>query len=129
MTKLIKTIRVLIAEDHDFTREAICSLLEEAGGIEVVGLAIDGRHAVELAMEKQPDVILMDYSMPEMKGDEAIRRILAQRPAIPIIAMSASAGIERKMREAGACDYVHKERLVDEVAATVKAVAQRSDLG
>jgi DNA-binding NarL/FixJ family response regulator len=68
-------LRVLLVDDHELYAESLMTLLSEDDRVRVVGLATNGREAVELALELQPDVILMDLKMPVMDGLEATRRI------------------------------------------------------
>ena len=82
-------MRVLIADDHGLFRDGMRSLLE-ARGIEVVGEARNGSEAVDLALRLQPDVVLMDLTMPVMTGLEATRLISAQAPAIKVVVVTAS---------------------------------------
>ena len=71
----VEKIKVLIADDHRVVREGLSAILREKDDLEVVGEARDGQEAVEKARELQPDVILMDVSMPRMNGVEATRAI------------------------------------------------------
>jgi len=100
--------RILIAEDHFDSREALRMLLA-AFGFEVVE-AINGREAVERALEAAPNLILMDVMMPEMDGFEAIRvlRDNEETREIPIIAVTALDGAHDVALNAGADDYVRK---------------------
>jgi DNA-binding NarL/FixJ family response regulator len=82
-------MRLLIADDHSLFRESLRSLLESRG-IEVVGEAVNGRQAVELADQLRPDIVLMDLSMPEMGGLEAIRRLAASQPETKVVVLTAS---------------------------------------
>ena len=77
----MEKIRVIIAEDHTFVREATRQLLEQEPDIEIVGEATDGAEAVALAERLNPDVAIMDISMPVMSGIEATERIKAVRRA------------------------------------------------
>jgi len=82
-------MRVLIADDHPLFRDGLRSLLETRG-IDVVGEARNGREAVDLARRLNPDVVLMDLSMPELNGLAATRLISAQLPAIKVVMLTAS---------------------------------------
>ena len=82
-------IRVLIAEDSAVTREYLRWLIDEADGLEVVGVARHGEEAVELAQRLAPDVIVMDVHMPQMDGFQATRLIMERHPT-PIVMATAS---------------------------------------
>jgi CheY-like chemotaxis protein len=99
---------ILIAEDHLDSRDAMRALLE-AFGFRVV-VAVDGRQAVEIALEQRPDLILMDIMMPELDGFEATRQLRqrAETQQTPIIAVTAMEGAQRLALQAGANDYVRK---------------------
>jgi DNA-binding NarL/FixJ family response regulator len=84
-----KTMKILIADDHALFRDSLRSLLE-AHGLEVVGEAKNGREAYELARRLQPDVVLMDLSMPEVDGLAATRLISAELPAVKVVVLTAS---------------------------------------
>lgn len=99
---------ILVAEDHLDSRDALRALLE-AFGYQVV-VAVNGRQAVDVALEHAPDLILMDIMMPELDGFEATRE-LRQNPRtaqIPIIAVTAMEGAHQLALQAGANDYVRK---------------------
>jgi DNA-binding NarL/FixJ family response regulator len=82
-------MKILIADDHALFRDSLRSLLE-AHGLEVVGEAKNGREAYELARQLQPDVVLMDLSMPEVDGLAATRLISAELPAVKVVVLTAS---------------------------------------
>lgn len=114
-------IRLLLADDHRMLRETLKrSMLEE--GFDVVGEASDGQEAVELAEELQPDVILMDVTMPEIDGVEATRRIVEHRPdaRIVMLTMHADQDVIAAAIRAGASGYLVKDCSFEEVAATVR---------
>jgi len=114
---------VLLADDHDIVRHGLISVLDEEHGIEIVGPASNGREAVELACRLEPDVVVMDVSMPVMTGEEAPRRIKQHRPQTRIIALSMhdEAQIRRRMRQAGATAYLLKTAPSEELLAAIRA--------
>lgn len=105
-----RRIRVVIADDHKILREGLSGLLRLHGDIEVVGQAEDGLAALELARRMQPDVIVMDVSMPQMDGIEATRAILEDLPETRIIGLSMyeQDDMARAMLNAGAAVYLTK---------------------
>jgi two-component system, chemotaxis family, protein-glutamate methylesterase/glutaminase len=118
-------LRVLLVDDSAFMRSAVARLLGADGRFDVVGQASNGAEGVKLALELKPDVISMDFNMPEMNGAEATRLILAQH-AIPIVMLSAhtregeAATVEALT--AGAVDYVTKPE--GEVSANLSAIRE-----
>jgi two-component system, cell cycle response regulator DivK len=111
---------ILIAEDHLDSRDAMRTLFE-AFGYRVVE-AVNGRQAVDLAIERQPDIILMDIMMPELDGFEATRE-LRRHPnthSTPIIAVTAMEGAQHLALQAGASDYVRKPVDIQRLVAKVK---------
>jgi DNA-binding NarL/FixJ family response regulator len=102
-------MRVLIADDHPLFVDGVCSLLE-AHGIEVAGAVGDGQAAVAEALRLQPDLVLMDLSMPVCDGLAATRLIKAQRPEIQIVVLTTSAEDEDLFEaiKSGACGYLLK---------------------
>lgn len=81
-------MRILLVDDHRLFVEAIASLLERHGSFEIVGQAFSGRHAVQLAAELNPDLVLMDIVMPELNGLDAARQILDARPVTRVLILS-----------------------------------------
>jgi len=102
-------MRVLIADDHPLFVDGVCSLLE-AHGIDVIGTAGDGQAAVTEALRLEPDLVLMDLSMPVCDGLAATRLIKAQRPEIRIVVLTTSAEDEDLFEaiKSGACGYLLK---------------------
>ncbi len=102
--------RVLLVDDEETIRRCLLLMARRWNGVQVVGEAATGRQAVEMARALQPDVIVMDGSMPEMSGIEATRRLKEEMPAVRIIGLSASDGgfMERMFLEAGAENFVPK---------------------
>ncbi len=83
------SIRIIIADDHRIIREGIRTLLNHENGIDVIAEAENGRMSVELSFELEPDVIVMDITMPDMNGIEATRQIKTRHPDVKILALHA----------------------------------------
>ena len=116
-------IRLLIVDDHSVVRRGLEALLGAFDDIEIVGTAADGNGAVQLAAERQPDIILMDLSMPNLDGFEATRQILAANPKIRIVALT-SFSEQRKVFDAissGAIGYLLKDSTPVELVEGVRA--------
>jgi len=116
--------RILLADDHQMVRQGICSLLERGSDIEVVGEARDGREAVQLVRKLQPDVAVMDISMPNLNGIDATRQIVGEFPQTKVIALSVHINkmFVVNMLKAGALGYVLKENPVEELVDGVRTV-------
>jgi DNA-binding NarL/FixJ family response regulator len=84
----LEAVRILVVDDHDEFRQGLEAMLAAADGVEVVGTATDGRQAVDLALELQPDVVLMDLQMPHLNGVEATGRIVDSSPHISVVVLS-----------------------------------------
>lgn len=120
-------IRVLVADDHTVVRQGLTNLLQRETGVEVIGQASDGQEALEKARRLQPDVILMDFSMPRMNGLEATRAIHAELPEIGVIGLSMydEADRAKAMMDVGAAAYVTKSGEFAKLVETVRTVAQK----
>jgi len=122
-----KPLRVLIADDHRLFTEALQAILASDERIEVVGQASDGSEAVALARTLDPDVVLMDVSMPVLDGFEATREIRATSDDTHVLMLTGSnsqADVDRS-REVGASGYVTKDRIASELVAAIVEVARR----
>lgn len=118
-------IRVLLVDDHAIIREGLRSLLEKQPEMEVVADTDDGRQAFDLVRELLPDIVIMDITMRGLNGIEATRRIIAEFPAVKVIALSihSKRRYVADMLSAGAAGYILKECLFDELVQAIKAVA------
>jgi len=119
-------IRIVIAEDHVMIRETLAGFLGQWEDMEVVGQAKDGDGVMELAATLQPDVVIMDISMPPvLSGLEATRWICRSWPQVRVIALSMHSGRQYvdKMLQAGAKGYMLKDADLDELLAAVRTVA------
>ncbi len=119
-----RPIGVLVADDHTIVRRGLISLLSLDEGIEVVGEATDGRVAAERATELDPDVVLMDISMPGLNGLEATRLIKKQMPHIKVLVLSAHDKDEyiRQVVRSGANGYLLKNTSAEDLYAAIRAV-------
>ena len=117
-------IRVLVADDHPIVRGGIVALLESADDLSVVGEASTGLQAVELALEHEPDIVLMDLQMPALSGAEATARILEQRPGIRVIVLTTYESDSAILQaiEAGASGYLLKAAPAGEILAGIRSV-------
>ena len=117
-------VKILIADDHRMVREAIGSLLSNQPGLEVVGGAEDGRTAVQLARELQPDVVVTDIAMPNLNGIEATRKIVHELPGVKVIALSERSDrfSVQEMLKAGALGYVLKSCAFEELVSAIRSV-------
>jgi DNA-binding NarL/FixJ family response regulator len=117
--------RIVVADDHSLFRDGIVSLLE-AAGYDVVSQVGDGAAAVEAALGLRPDLVLMDLTMPNVTGLEALRRIRAAWPEARVVMLTASDENEDLFAavEAGACGYLLKSLSSDEFLAMLAGVEQ-----
>jgi DNA-binding NarL/FixJ family response regulator len=121
----MKTIRVLIVDDHEIVREGLQMLLAEEPDFEVVGTAGDGAAALKLAEATKPDVIVMDLVMPGLDGIEATRRIHHNNPEARVLVLTTFAD-DRRVREAiqaGATGYLLKDVLKADLLRALRDAA------
>lgn len=117
-------IRILLADDHEVMRDGLRSLLNSQPGMEVIAEAASGREAVELAVKKKPDVIIMDINMPNLSGIEATRQIVASVPKVKVIGLSmySDKRFVVQLLKAGATGFLPKSSPFNEVVSAIKAV-------
>jgi two-component system response regulator NreC len=119
-------IRLLLVDDHAVLRAGLQALLNAEPDMEVVGEAENGQQAVDMARALQPDVVLMDVTMPVMSGPEATREIKAAQPGVCVLALTMhdDASYLRDILQAGGSGYVLKEAASDELLSAIRAVYQ-----
>ena len=120
----MERLRVLVVDDHDEFRRGLEAMLAGADGLEVVGTATNGAAAVELALDLQPDVILMDLHMPQLNGVEATARIVASSPHIGVLVLTMMEDEDSVFAavRAGARGYLLKGARRGEIVRSIEAV-------
>jgi DNA-binding NarL/FixJ family response regulator len=121
----VKPIRVLVADDHTIVRDGLVALINGSGDCQVVGQAADGMSTVELALKTQPDVVVVDISMPKLNGIEVVRRLTKELENTRILVLTMHAEEEYVMHvvRAGASGFLLKDSASAEMLAAVRALA------
>jgi DNA-binding NarL/FixJ family response regulator len=118
-------IRVLIVDDHPLMRKGLTDILKDVDGIEVVGAAEDGAAAVALAYAVQPDIVLMDISMPGMDGIEATEKLVEMDSGARVVMLTSYSEREKitQALAAGAVSYLTKDSPPDAVIRAIRSAA------
>jgi len=117
-------IRILIADDHGIVRTGLKLLLDRISGMEVVGEAADGREAVRLAAELQPDIVIMDIAMPLLNGLQAARVIREHAPVgVIFLSMHTDESYILNALDAGARGYLLKDNADEDIERAIRSVA------
>jgi DNA-binding NarL/FixJ family response regulator len=125
----VDRMRVLVVDDHPAFRKALSSALDLVPDIEVAGEAGGGVDACSEAEQLDPDIIIMDLSMPDLSGIEAMRRIHERRPHLPVVILTAHAddGVEREALEAGASGFLPKGTGLRDLVIVLYEAAEEED--
>ena len=123
----MKSLRILLADDHELVRQGLRTLIEIQSGWQVCGEATTGREAVAKARELKPDIVVMDFTMPELNGMEATRQIRAALPRtqVLLLTMHESEELVREVLAAGARGYVLKSDAGRVLVDALKALADQ----
>jgi DNA-binding NarL/FixJ family response regulator len=126
-----RRIRVLLADDHQLVQDGLRLLLASCEDIEIVGLACDGRQAIDLAVQLRPDVVVMDVDMPEVDGVEATRWIHERLPDVRVIGLSmlSEPSVAQSMIAAGAVRYLTKTSSPEVLLEAVRAAGRTATGG
>jgi two-component system, NarL family, response regulator NreC len=118
--------RILIADDHEVVREGIRALIEHEPGWQVCGVAANGLEAVHMAKKMKPRVVVLDMSMPDLDGLEALREIKRALPSTEVVIFSAhhSEKVIEQLFEAGAKSYIQKSDAGRYLVAAIKSLAE-----
>jgi DNA-binding NarL/FixJ family response regulator len=121
-----QSLRILIADDHEIVRKGLCFILESHKNTEICGEASNGQDAVEKATELEPDLIILDVTMPGLDGFAAARRIRTVLPEVPILMLSIHEGphVIKEARQAGAQGFVSKSEAGHVLLKAVEAIFQ-----
>ncbi|MBA2270394.1 MAG: response regulator transcription factor [Chthoniobacterales bacterium] len=122
----MKTLKILIADDHEVLREGARMLIEAEAGWEVCGVAANGREALERARELEPDIIVLDLNMPELSGVDAVRQLKRAVPACEILVFSAhrSEDVVEQVFDAGAKSYIQKADAGRDLISAIRSLAE-----
>ena len=120
------TIRILLADDHGILRAGLRSLLNAESDLTVIGEAENGRQALYMTREMEPDLILMDISMPEMGGIDALKQINETLPSVKVLMLTVheDEGLLKKAIQAGASGYVVKRAVESELITAIRTIMQ-----
>jgi DNA-binding NarL/FixJ family response regulator len=121
-------IRILVAEDYPIIREGICRLLEGCEGFQVIGQAKNGLEALNLTRELHPDVLVLDISMPEMDGIDALKQMMGftPQPRVVILSIYADPALVQMTLGLGVLGYVLKQSISDELIDAIRAANRGS---
>jgi len=119
-------IRLVLVDDHDVIRTSLKTYLESHKGFRVVGEANNGETALQVILDNQPDVVVMDITMPGMSGLEATRRIKVSSPNCKVLALTVHNDKQYffEMLSAGALGYITKQAAAEELITAIQAVAE-----
>lgn len=117
---------MVVVDDHAIVREGVCTVLDLFPEIMVLGEAANGYEALDMVRKLEPDVVLMDISMPDMDGFEATRRVCKEFPGVKVLALTQYADREHvfQMLEAGAAGFINKSIVSAELRKGIHAVYQ-----
>jgi DNA-binding NarL/FixJ family response regulator len=118
------SIKILLVDDHKIMRDGLRSLLKSQPGMQVIAEAVNGREAVRLALDKRPDVVIMDIDMPDLGGIETTRQMCAALPEVKVIGLSIHSEKHYvvNMLRAGASGFLSKDCPFDELAQAINTV-------
>ncbi|MEM7039468.1 MAG: response regulator transcription factor [Bacteroidota bacterium] len=121
-----KSIRVILADDHNILLEGLCSLFQDEPEIEIVGVGNNGKEVLEIVDERPVDVVITDIDMPEMDGVELCKQLYKSHPQIRVLAFTlfVKPTIIQRMMNSGAAGYILKSATKDELIEGIKTVVE-----
>jgi DNA-binding NarL/FixJ family response regulator len=120
----VSTLRILLADDHKVMREGLRMVLGREPNMEVVGEANNGAEAIRLAQQLQPDIVIMDVSMPELNGLKATEALSASTPETKVLILTrhGDASYVQRLLQAGANGYVLKQSAAEELVRAIRRI-------
>ena len=120
-----RQIRILVVDDSSTFRDTFCSLLQDDPNIELVASAGSGLEALAMVEELQPDLVFIDFQLPEMNGLEVIAKLRGRFPTLPIVVMSSHdmPALGEVCNQGGANAYATKDRLLQQLSSILADVA------
>ena len=120
----LNRITVVLADDHTMVRESLARVLEDSGRVVVKGQASNGRELLEVVSREKPDLVVLDYSMPDLDGPRAMEAIQAEHPRIKLLILTVHENVHYATRalEAGAHGYMIKSAAVEELMEAIDIV-------
>jgi DNA-binding NarL/FixJ family response regulator len=121
-------INILVVEDYPMIRQGVCKILNEMDGFHIIGESDNGVKAIKLTKELNPDVIVLDISMPEMDGIEVLKKLMefTPRPKVVMLSIHADLALIQQSLELGALSYVLKQSLTEELQDAIRAANRGS---
>src|ERR1700724_1914614 len=122
----MRSLKILVADDHEVVRNGVRALIEHEPGWEVCGTAVNGRQAVETAKKLKPHVVVLDMTMPELDGLEALRQIKRALPNTEVVIFSAyrSEEVIEQLFDAGAKSYIQKTDCGQHLISAIKSLVE-----
>lgn len=122
----MKKLRIVLADDHEMFRQGIKALIDVEPDLQVVGEACTGHEALKQVVELEPELLVMDISMPEMSGIQLMERLKKERPPVRVLALTAFGDVAyvRQMLAAGASGYLLKHAAAEELIEAIRAIAR-----
>lgn len=123
--RVTEPIRAVLVDDHPALRHGTQAILQQAGGIEVIGATGEGAEALQLVESLRPDVLLLDLHLPDVNGVEVARRVRERCPEVAVLVLTGyeEVGYVRALRELGVRGFVGKTASNEQIVAAVRAVA------
>ena len=115
---------MLLIDDHQIVTETLSATLSQQDGIEIVGIASSGGEGIEATLRLRPDVVLVDFGLPDMTGADVIRALAEQIPSVRCVVLTGQERVLEEVLEAGAFGFVTKYQRLEDVTLAIRAAAR-----